>query len=184
MSDKTPEDWSLLAASSALEVRFYRLRNKLKAKVAGLDGKVEIALTEIALERAEAIFAEMAEDYPDWVNEQITALYALHQRCLDAPEKRRRIFEDINRIAHDLKGQGGTFGYPLVTAFASSLGRFAGLRSTISDAHVEIIKAHIDAMRAVIRERMKGQGGEVGYALARSLEQAIMKYSARPARRS
>ena len=41
------------------------------------------------------------------------------------------------------------------------------------DAAVEIVKAHIDAMRAVIREKVAGDGGEVGRALLESLKDAV-----------
>ena len=122
------------------------------------------------------MFETMAEDYPDWVGAQINELYELHRRCVDTPDARRGLFEKIHAIAHDLKGQGGTFGYPLVTAFSTSLNQFSGLRTQIQDNHVEIIKAHIDAMRAVIRDRVRGEGGEVGMALAQGLDQIIARY--------
>ncbi|MEX6723061.1 Hpt domain-containing protein [Parapedomonas caeni] len=166
------------AAKPGVKVRFYRLRNRLKDKTAGLgsgmDGGIEIDTA--ALEAAQKIFEEMAEDYPDWVSNQIAQLYELHRRCVDTPEQRRGLFEQITAMAHDLKGQGGTFGYPLVTTFATSLNRFSTLRNDIRDSHVEIIKAHIDAMRAVIRDRIKGDGGAIGAALTRGLEQVISKY--------
>ncbi|MGK2285876.1 Hpt domain-containing protein [Pedomonas sp. V897] len=161
-----------------VKVRFYRLRNRLKEKAVGLGpGADEVYyLDEQALEAAQRIFEQMAEDYPDWVNGQLNTLYELHRRCVDSPEQRRALFEQITALAHDLKGQGGTFGYPLVTAFATSLNRFSAIRQDITDNHVEIIKAHIDAMRAVIRDRIKGDGGKIGTALQRGLEQVIEKY--------
>jgi hypothetical protein len=43
-------------------------------------------------------------------------------------EENRRAteFKRINEIAHDMRGQGGTFGYPLVTTVAGSLYTFTG----------------------------------------------------------
>lgn len=162
-----------------VRVRFYRLRNRLKEKAVGLGRAAEDVyyIDEEALEAAERIFEKMAEDYPDWVNGQISELYELHRRCVDSPEQRRSLFEQITALAHDLKGQGGTFGYPLISAFATSLNRFSAIRYDITDNHVEIIKAHIDAMRAVIRDRIKGDGGRIGNALQRGLEQVIEKYA-------
>ena len=46
------------------------------------------------------------------------------------------------------------------------------------DAAVEIIKAHIDAMRAVIRDKVSGDGGQVGRALLTALDQAVAQHSA------
>ena len=47
----------------------------------------------------------------------------------------------------------------------------------MSDNHVEILKAHVDAMNAVIKGRVNGDGGEVGIELRKTLEAAIDKYS-------
>lgn len=90
---------------------------------------------------------------------------------------RHECFEEINHIAHDMKGQGGTFGYPLITSFADSLYGFTIKRpGEISDNQIELVKSHLDAMRAVIKGRVSGDGGEIGQKLTESLSDAIEKY--------
>jgi chemotaxis protein histidine kinase CheA len=163
---------------TAVKVRYYRFRNRLKDKTAGIgssEGFIEIDAA--AMRRAEEALAAAAQDYPDWVMETINKLVDLHELCLTNPPARRPTFDQIRRIAHDLKGQGGTFGYPLVTSFATSLHRFASMREGIETEHVEIIKAHIDAMRAVVRDRVSGDGGEIGKDLAKSLKDVIKRFS-------
>ncbi|MBO6503839.1 MAG: hypothetical protein JJ850_17860 [Kordiimonadaceae bacterium] len=157
-------------------VRFYRFKNRLKEKTAGLaPGKTSI--NPEALEEAEKALNKMSEDYPDWVSGLIVKLQEQHGRCVDTPEKRHEFFEEINHIAHDMKGQGGTFGYPLITDFADSLYGFTVKRpGDISDNQVELVKSHVDAMRAVIRGRVSGDGGEIGAELSKSLDEAIAKY--------
>ena len=157
-------------------VRFYRFKNRLREKTSGLSpGKSQIPVE--ALEAAENALRKMAEDYPDWVSNLIGKLQEQHGRCVDSPELRRDCIEEINHIAHDMKGQGGTFGYPLITSFADSLYGFTSQKGDVSDSQVELIKSHVDAMRAVIRGRVSGDGGKVGAKLARSLNEAIEKYS-------
>lgn len=157
-------------------VRFYRFKNRLKEKTAGLaPGKTSI--NPEALEEAEKALNKMAEDYPDWVSGLIVKLQEQHGRCVDTPEKRHEFFEEINHIAHDMKGQGGTFGYPLITNFADSLYGFTVKRpGDISDNQIELVKSHVDAMRAVIRGRVSGDGGEIGAELTKSLDEAIAQY--------
>ena len=157
-------------------VRFYRFKNRLKEKTAGLaPGKTSI--NPEALEEAEKALNKMSEDYPDWVSGLIVKLQEQHGRCVDTPEKRHEFFEEINHIAHDMKGQGGTFGYPLITNFADSLYGFTVKRpGDISDNQIELVKSHVDAMRAVIRGRVSGDGGEIGAELTKSLDEAIAQY--------
>ncbi|MCB2106547.1 MAG: hypothetical protein KDE14_02545, partial [Rhodobacteraceae bacterium] len=74
------------------------------------------------------------------------------------------------------RGQGGTFGYPLITVFAKSLYDVTKPPCPHDDAMLEIVKAHIDTMRAVIREKIEGDGGEIGQQLFKMLKVAIGKY--------
>jgi len=164
-------------AKAAVKVRFYRFKNRLKEKCAGL-GTGSATIPEELLAAAEAELSKMAEDYPDWVSGLIVKLQEQHGRCVDTPEKRKEHFEEIHHIAHDMKGQGGTFGYPLVSAFSDSLYGFTQSGGTLDDSQVELVKSHIDAMRAVIRGRVSGDGGEIGVKLTESLNQAIAKHTA------
>ena len=163
-------------ASNKVIVRFYRFKNRLKEKTAGLaPGKTTISSD--ALKEAEKALTKMSEDYPDWVSGLIVKLQEQHGRCVDTPEKRHEFFEEINHIAHDMKGQGGTFGYPLITKFADSLYGFTVKRpGEITDNQIELVKSHVDSMRAVIRGRVSGDGGEIGAELSKSLDEAIEKY--------
>ena len=76
-----------------------------------------------------------------------------------------------------MRGQGGTFGYPLISHFGDSL-YDASLFKTgipITDNHVEVAMAHVDAMNAVIKGRINGDGGAIGKELRLTLEKAIEK---------
>ena len=170
----------MTTAKRKVPVRYYRFRNHLKDKAlmgGGEGGPGRISQT--ALEKAEAEFDKMAEDYPDWVQGHLRRLYEQHGRCVDTPEKRREHFKTLNQIAHDMKGQGGTFGYPLISQFGDSLYHFTKPKDgqPIEDNEIEIVKAHIDSMKAVISGRIGGDGGEVGRELKQSLDAAIEKYT-------
>lgn len=168
-------------SKEGVKVRFYRIKNRLKEKTAGLgmDANAEIEFDDDLLTEAQEALNEMAEDYPDWVMTVIDELFEVHRRCVDDEASRKGYFERINAIAHDMKGQGGTFGYQLITDFAEGLYNFTAKGSGLSDSHVEIIKAHIDAMRVVIRERIDGDGGTIGKELKTGLEASVQKYNAR-----
>ncbi|MFQ5533211.1 MAG: hypothetical protein ACE5EM_00105 [Sphingomonadales bacterium] len=166
-------------AKPAVKVRFYRFQNRLKKKAGGAGAKGVGAIAPEVLLRAQQALDRVAEDYPDWVSKLIRNLYEEHAHCLETTERRRGYFGNIHRIAHDMKGQGGTFGYDLISTFSESLCDVTSRTAGTSDSHVEIVKAHIDAMNAVIKERVKGDGGEVGQAIAKSLQDAIGKFENR-----
>lgn len=166
-----------MAEKVPVKVRLYRFRNVLRDKVGASAGGAAMKIDPAAVEKATAALSAMAEDYPDWVAKHIDELRVHHVRCVDTPGERLRRYAGMREIAHDMKGQGGTFGYPLMTIFAASLYDFVGPRAGVTDAHIEIIKSHIDSMAAVIKERVKGNGGEIGQALTKGLKNAIERYS-------
>lgn len=157
-------------------VRLYRFQNRLKERCAGLStGNTTISPEAIAA--AEGMLEKMAEDYPDWVSALLLTLQEKHGRCVDTPEDRKDLFAEINSIAHDMKGQGGTFGYPLMTQFADSLHTITDGRGKYTDNQIELVKSHLDAMRAVIKARLKGDGGPIGKELSETLAKALEKYT-------
>lgn len=155
------------------EVWNFRLPNSLKEKVGGLGqsgpGEIPVGLLEEAenqLERAQLDFTEWALGY----------LKNLSSLCEEAKGKeggRGKYFEEINLLAHELRGQGGTFGYPLISMFGKMLFECTGEGCKETDAAVEIVKCHIDAMRAVLRDKVAGDGGETGRALLKHLKHAV-----------
>jgi hypothetical protein len=51
--------------------------------------------------------------------------------------------------------------------------RYLETRSTVSMAEVEVLKSLVDAMRAVVANKLKGDGGPVGQELCASLERLV-----------
>lgn len=155
------------------DVWYFRLPNRLKEKVAGLDSSALGELPLDLLEEAEAELERTALEFTQWAMEYLAKLSSLCTEALLRPNRRGAQFEAINLLALELRGQGGTFGYPLVTTFAKMLYEATGPGRREDDPAVEIVKAHIDAMRAVLREKISGDGGEVGRELLASLKTAI-----------
>ena len=132
-----------------------------------------------ALAAAELEFEKMAEEYPDWVQGHIDRMYEAYNNCGETPQNRNEHFTTLAFVAHDMKGQGGTFGYDLISFFGRMLFDYIEFHknTAIKDNHVEIVGAHIDAIKAVIAGRITGNGGAVGAALVNSLEKAKERYA-------
>src|SRR5262249_59846534 len=73
------------------------------------------------LKRAEAAVADLARDYPTWALTDVAKARAALDTARDDAGQRGAQVEALFRIAHDLKGQGASFGFPLVTRIAQSL---------------------------------------------------------------
>lgn len=139
--------------------------------------------------RAEAAIHDMADDYLGWVMDDLTTLEAKVAEFVAAPDAARRAeaLSAVYGVAHDIKGQGSTFEFALVTGVAGSLCRYLErtdeLRKAANGitADQEIVAAHVAALRAVIRHGVKGDGGALGQQVMDGLAKAVERSAARAA---
>lgn len=136
-----------------------------------------------ALDRADEVLEEMAESFQEWLEQEIGRLHAarLDGERLDWHGK---TLETLHLSAHDLKGLGGTYGYPLVTQLAGSLCKLIEMDKTrgLARANTGLIGAHVDALRAAARGRIKTDADPTGCALLSALRGRVAELGASPSR--
>ncbi|MBM3565487.1 MAG: Hpt domain-containing protein, partial [Alphaproteobacteria bacterium] len=94
--------------------------NSLKTKVkTGGPGAVNLA----ALERAEQVIANLSDSYLDWVQEDLKKIAAAYDELKTSGGSDKKVLDSIFRLAHDMKGQGGSFGFNLMTSVGNELCR-------------------------------------------------------------
>ena len=122
-----------------------RAEEKVKEKIAAFDLSVEgeTALAELGAQLR--ILNEGPEEQH---------LLALHQ-----------MFE----VAHDLRGQSASFGYPLVARACKSLCRLVSEAEGFVKADRAKVQAHIDALVVLVRKNIKGENA-TGRAIADGLD--------------
>lgn len=151
----------------------FELPNRLRERIAGIGRTGPLTIDPDLLHVAEQQLDRMETDYSDWVRGSIIKLRdSLKEAQQDDIRKRATHVQVINRIAHDLRGQGSTFGYPLITIFGRSLYECTLDIGEVSDQLLEFVRTHVDGIQAVIRDKIKGDGGPMGKDLVASLELA------------
>jgi chemotaxis protein histidine kinase CheA len=149
--------------------------NKLKDKV-GIGGPN--AVDAKTLEQAEQAIVDMTDSYLEWAVEDLAKVGAALDHLLEDPNAtdRKQRLEKIFLIVHDMKGQGGSFNYRLITVIGDGLCR-AIERMTGENiaAENEVVKVHVDALKLVIGHRMDGDGGKEGEALVAGLRSVAAK---------
>jgi len=126
-----------------------------------------------AIAQAEAAVAALAADYRNWVRADLAQLQEAWEKASAGTEGRRTHLDAMFTTAHNIKGQAGTFGYPLVGRIAGSL--CAYLRRAESAADLNILAAHVEALRAILANGVSGDGGPLGREIAEGLEKAARR---------
>lgn len=124
------------------------------------------------IRRAEEAVGRLAEQYRDWVRGDIEKLRASLAAATEGAEARIAAYKAVRHIAHDLRGQGTTFGYPLVSRIAQSISHSLKERAPDSDWDATV-GAHIEALSNVIDSDVADAKGAAGTAIIATLEEAI-----------
>ncbi|SEH32081.1 Hpt domain-containing protein [Magnetospirillum fulvum] len=125
-----------------------------------------------ALRRAEAALAALEHRYIEWAEADCARLEAAWTAWAADPEREAAGLRPVFSVAHDMKGQAATFGYPLVGSLANRLCR--AIDSAGADQPDPKRQARLAALVAAIgqaiRERLSGDGGAAGAALLAGLD--------------
>jgi chemotaxis protein histidine kinase CheA len=162
----------------------------MKAKVQVIDpreaghGALKLAqpvFSEEALARAEQALEAMSGSFGKWLDADIAKLQEARLRAAEEawPDP---ALDALWRAAHDLKGMGGTYGYPIVTQLAGSLCRLIETQAgkAAARANPELIGAHVDALRAAVRDRIASEAHPIGRVLVQTLEAQVLRLGVAP----
>lgn len=147
--------------------------NTLRAKVGPRFGGIDAA----ALARAEAALKELSSEFGQWLHEEVGKLEAA-RTAVKTQGPTRANMDTLHLHAHDLKGLGGTYDFPLITRVAGSLCKLLDDPSSRSGAPMFLVDAHIDAVRAIMRDDIRDPAHPVGCALSEALESEVRDHLA------
>jgi hypothetical protein len=147
--------------------------NTLRMKVGGGFGGIDAG----AIAKAEQALAAMSSQFSQWLQDEIVKL-DLAQTAIRESGYNATTAEGLYFRAHDLKGLGSTYQYPLVTRLAGSLCKLLDDPAKRMAAPPVLLDAHIDAIKAVVRDEIKTDDHPVGKVLAETLEARVAEHLA------
>lgn len=147
--------------------------NTLRMKVGGAFGGIDAN----AIAKAEEALKAMSAQFGQWLQDEIVKLDKA-QSDIRAQGYNTQTAENLYFRAHDLKGLGTTYQYPLVTRLAGSLCKMMDDPAKRMAAPLMLIDAHIDAIKAVVRDQIQTDDHPTGKILAETLEAKVAEHFA------
>ncbi len=135
-------------------------------------GKTGGPTPEEAVLRALNATEHLSEAYQGWAVDDLQALWQVFQVTAAAGNDADADVKKMFDIAHEVRGQGGSFGFPLITDIGDSLCKFLEPLDSLTGRDLEVIKIHILAMKAVFHQNLKGDSGAAG-EVGRELPQLL-----------
>jgi len=145
--------------------------NTLKAKVGS--GGSKVALDADTLKRAEQAVANLKSEFSDWLAEDIRAL--IEALVNFNTNRNAETAGVLFRAAHDLKGQAGTFEYPLIARIAGSLAKLMDGLKNCDEVPKPLAAAHVEAIQVIHRDKVKDMSNLMALTLTEELEGRVVK---------
>lgn len=121
------------------------------------------------LAQAEAAINALKGEYAHQLRADVGQLAEIFG-SVDAVNPSKSKLEDLFAIAHNLKGQAGSFGYDLVTSIAASLCDLLRAQGDeIGTRDLKVIGQHVQVLGRVVDKGIVGDGGETGRKIVKSL---------------
>lgn len=139
--------------------------NVLKAKIGGKLPPADVA----AIERAEMALGQIKHQFRDWLTEEVNKLEAL----MDSVEQDGMTGasgEMLFGSAHDLRGLGATYEFPIISRIAGSLAKLIETEELRAKAPMSLVRAHARSIRAAIIQNIRDERDPIGAQLAEELE--------------
>lgn len=133
--------------------------NRLKAVVSRSGDSAEIAMDPIA--RAETALGQIKGEFRNWMSVECDTLESV-RATIHAGGANEESIERLFNAAHDIVGHAGVFGYPLAGKIADSLCRLISRSAEPVKIPAALIDAHVDSVRAVVREGVHEANNRTG----------------------
>ena len=130
-----------------------------------------------AVAKAEAALKGLSSQFGQWLQDEVAKLDASREAIRTGGATRASV-DGLFTRAHDLKGLGATYEFPLVTRIAGSLCKLLGDGDGRVNTPMPLVDAHINAIKAAVRDNIRDSDNPIGAALASELERHTAQYLA------
>jgi chemotaxis protein histidine kinase CheA len=121
------------------------------------------------VEAAERALSRLSGDFRLWMNDECAKLDVARCKIRDSALTKES-GQELFLAAHDIKGDGATFGFAEVVRAADSLCRLLEHSPDLAKIPMAIIDQHVDAIRAIVREHSRADIGRIAGVLTQKLK--------------
>lgn len=135
---------------------------------------------EEALKRGEKFVEQLKFEYEKWLHDDLKDIDAMLVDFKSQPEQKEANFKKIREKIHDIRSQGSTFGYTLVSTVANSLCHLIVETPEGEMPPFELIALHVNSLHLVVDKNIEGTDSDGAKTLLKSLDAMVTKYLTKP----
>lgn len=140
----------------------------------GADITAQDVLTEQVVAEGQEAIHEAANEFVDWVRDDIAKLEEAYRELKKRPTD-PTTHHLLLTAAYAIKTQAGTFGYDLGSQVGKMLVDYLTQHPVIDENGMMVVRKHIDAIAVIFNQKIKETGRDIAEKLVQSLNQLIQK---------
>jgi len=156
----------------------FDLPNQLKSRLEVRDPSELVNPVDFARELAyaQAALATAEEETRKFIGESVARLEEFFTAIAAGGDAAMPALLEMCALARELRDQGGTFGYPLISTFAKSLHLFTdGMKRLDADV-LEVLRAHVGVIKIVVKQDAKRENDPLAKEIKAILDRAVQSY--------
>lgn len=126
------------------------------------------------IETVASALKELASEMGDWIKADLERLITARNAFLDDNQSQESM-DTLHRAAHDLKGLGHTYGFPIVSIIADTLCKAMSRSNASGTLAEDVVNAHVDALRAVVNLNLRDTDSGPAMELLNGLNRLVDK---------
>ncbi|WP_339333511.1 Hpt domain-containing protein [uncultured Maricaulis sp.] len=146
--------------------------NMLQIKVGGPVSQGDLHM----IQKAEEALKDLRSDFGQWLEEEVVKLEAAAKLVRETGLKGDE-GEALFVRAHDLRGLGTTYEFPIITRLAKSLTKMIDMPEKRQKAPLGLALAHVGAIRAALSQNIRDDNDRVAAELADELEKQTTAFA-------
>jgi len=159
-------------SKSNSDVEMISAPNLLQVKIGGPIGTGDLHL----IEKADEALKDMRSSFSQWLEEEVDKLEMAAAKAKDAGLDTDE-GENLFIRAHDLRGLGTTYEFPIITRLASSMTKLIDIKEKREKASMGLVMAHVGAIRAALSQNIRDSDDMVAGELAAELENQAIEFA-------
>lgn len=167
MNDSSPKEHD--TKSYGMIVPPNNLKKKVKITIVTDGSETE------AVDNAELAMQGMAGEFKEWLEDEVSKF----DKCREDMRALRNAenLDQLHVVAHDVKGQAETMGFPLITLAAASLCKLIEVWERPETFPLDQLNNHVDAIKVMLANDIRSKDHPVGKKLTDKLINTVFDYA-------
>lgn len=128
-----------------------------------------------AVDNADAAMDAMADKFKEWLEDEVSKFDKC--RVNFVAERNAKNMDALHVVAHDVKGQAETMGFPLITLVAASLCKLIEVWENPESFPLDQLNAHVDSIKVMLAQDIRAADHPVGKKLTDKLINTVFDYA-------